>query len=61
MGGAPMGELPTGDTTSFVEMPQLEVLDLLVDDESPLAYALRRRKHEIDLQEPTIAGHDSVI
>jgi len=56
-----MGELPTDDTTSFVEMPQLEVLDLLVDDDSPLAYALRRRKHEIDLQEPTIAGHDSVI
>jgi hypothetical protein len=56
-----MGELPTEDTTGFVEMPRSEVLDLLVTADSPLAYALRRRKHEIDLQEPTIAGHDSVI
>jgi hypothetical protein len=56
-----MREEPEEDTTSFGEVPRLDVIDLVVAGDSPLARSVRRRQREIRCPEPVVAGHDSVI
>lgn len=56
-----MREVPEDDAASFGETPWLEVIDVVVAGDSPLAHSVRRRQREICCPEPVVAGHDSVI
>jgi hypothetical protein len=56
-----MREEPEDDATSFRETPWVEVIDVVVAGDSPLAHAVHRRQREIRCPEPVVAGHDSVI
>ena len=56
-----MREEPEDDATSFRDTPWVEVIDVVVAGDSPLAHAVHRRQREIRCPEPVVAGHDSVI
>lgn len=56
-----MREEPEDDATSMGEMPCLDVVDVVIAGDSPLAHSVRRRQREIHHPESVVAGHDSVI
>jgi hypothetical protein len=50
-----------GSDPSAADLVHMTIDELLRLGDSPLAYSLRRRRHEMDHSDTTVACHDSTV